>query len=232
MGEAAAFPASARAVLRWLPGSQRGFGQGIQYAGSRLGAAITPALVVFLLYKTTWRWIFCGFGSVGAVLGLVWYAYYRNRPQEHPGVNDEELKAIGPAAAPRATTARDVPWRRILHGRNLWFLSSMYFCYGWVAWMYLFWLPTYLVEAGHFSQIRMGLGASLPLLAATVTNVAGGWTSGKLSSRWSDLRRGRLALSVIGITIVGAGLFPGVVAQNASTGWISAVILADRCPAS
>src|ERR1700687_150931 len=64
IGEAAAFPASSRAVVRWLPVEQRGFGQGIQHAGSRLGAAITPALVVFLLYKTTWRWIFYGFGSL------------------------------------------------------------------------------------------------------------------------------------------------------------------------
>src|ERR1700730_12436407 len=58
IGEAAAFPASSRAVVRWLPIEQRGFGQGVQHAGSRLGAAITPALVVFLLSKTTWRWIF------------------------------------------------------------------------------------------------------------------------------------------------------------------------------
>jgi len=46
VGEAAAFPASSRAVVCWLPVEQRGFGQGVQHAGSRLGAAIAPALVV------------------------------------------------------------------------------------------------------------------------------------------------------------------------------------------
>ena len=205
IGEAAAFPASSRAVVRWLPVEQRGFGQGVQHAGSRLGAAIAPMLVVFLLYKISWRWIFYSFGSLGGVLAFVWYAYYRNRPQEHWRVNDGELRAIGPAAAAGNKAAAAVPWRRILRSRDLWFLSCMYFCYGWVVWMYLFWLPTYLVEARHFSQIKMGLGASLPLLAATVTNVAGGWISDKLSSRWSDLRRGRLAVSVIGFAIRGHG---------------------------
>jgi sugar phosphate permease len=218
VGEAAAFPASSRAVVRWLPVEQRGFGQGVQHAGSRLGAAIAPALVVFLLYKFTWRWIFYSFGSLGAVLAFVWYAYYRNRPQEHSQVNEKELKAIGSAAAGGSTVVVDVPWRRILRSRDLWFLSSMYFCYGWVVWMYLFWLPTYLVEARHFSQIKMGLGASLPLLAATVTNVAGGWISDKLSSRWSDLRRGRLAVSIVGFAIAGLGLIPGVLARDATTG--------------
>src|SRR5260370_16145569 len=84
--------------------------------------------------------------------------------------------------------------------------------------MSLFWLPTYLVEPRHFSQIKMGVGASLPLLAATLTNVAGGWISDKLSSRWSDLRRGRIAVSVIGFLIAGVGLIPGVLARDASTG--------------
>src|SRR5260370_572663 len=81
----------------------------------------------FRLDKTTWRWIFYSFGSLGAVLALVWYAYYRNRPQEHWSVNEEELKAIGPAAAV-GSRAVDIPWRRILRSRDLWFLSSMYFC--------------------------------------------------------------------------------------------------------
>jgi MFS family permease len=218
IGEAAAFPSSSRAVVRWLPVEQRGLGQGVQHAGSRLGAALAPALVVFLLYKISWRWIFYSFGFLGAVLALVWYSYYRDRPQEHSTVNDEELKVIGPAAAAGPRGVVDVPWRRILRSRDLWFLSSMYFCYGWVLWMYLFWLPTYLVEVRHFSQIKMGLGASLPLLAATVTNVAGGWISDKLSCRWSDLRRGRLAVSMIGFAIAGLGLIPGVLAQDPGTG--------------
>src|SRR5713226_6678505 len=83
MGEAAAFPASSRAVVRWLPVEQRGFGQGAQHAGSRLGAAVAPALVVFLLGRITWRWIFYVFGAAGAALAFFWYAYYRDRPQQH-----------------------------------------------------------------------------------------------------------------------------------------------------
>src|SRR6266446_5555062 len=89
IGEAAAFPASSRAVVRWLPVEQRGFGQGVQHAGSRLGAAIAPALVVLLLYKISCRWNFYRLGSVEAVLAFVWYAYYRNRPEEHPSVSQE-----------------------------------------------------------------------------------------------------------------------------------------------
>jgi len=163
-------------------------------------------------------WVFYIFGSIGVVLSLIWFWYYRNRPQEHPDVNERELGMIGPAASQGVKKVALVPWRQIVRSRDLWFLSGMYFCYGWVVWMYLFWFPTYLVEARHFSQIKMGLGASLPLLAATVTNVAGGWISDKLTCRWSDLRRGRLAVSVIGFGIAAVGLIPGVLVKDALTG--------------
>jgi MFS family permease len=217
IGEAAAFPASSRAVVGWLPVGQRALGQGVQHAGSRLGAALTPALVVFMLYRMSWRSVFYIFGAVGGVAALVWYWYYRNRPKDHRSVNELELAAIGSAALIKPKAAK-APWGLILRSRDLWFLSSMYFCYGWVLWMYLQWMPTYLVEARHFNQLKMGLGASAPLLAATLTNVAGGWISDKLCSRWSDLRRGRIAVSIIGFAIAAVALIPGVLANDAIVG--------------
>jgi sugar phosphate permease len=140
-------------------------------------------------------------------------------------VNQQELeilRASGFAEKPKTSIA--VPWSRILASRNLWFLSSMYFCYGWVLWMYLFWLPTYLVEARQFTQVRMGVAASLPLLAATVTNMLGGWISDKLAHRLGDLRRGRLFVSMLGFALAGIGLVPGVLAESATTGLLCLTI--------
>ena len=157
-----------RSLLRWLPVEQRAFGQGFQHSGSRLGAACAPTLVVFLMALFSWRAVFYVFGAVGILVAIAWYWYYRDFPQEHPR---REPGRIGAAAMrrgdahPKASAA--VPWRRILHSRDLLCLSLMYFCYGWVFWMYLQWLPTYLAEVRHFTQIKMGLAASLPLIAAT-----------------------------------------------------------------
>ena len=57
----------------------------------------------------------------------------------------------------------------------------MYFCYGWVLWMYLQWFPTYLIEERGFTQVKMGLTTTAPLMAATLTNVLGGWLSDRLT---------------------------------------------------
>jgi sugar phosphate permease len=154
------------------------------------------------------------FGAVGVLFAFVWYAYYRDFPQDHKSVNAAELKLLERAGVPkRSANLLTVPWRTILRSPNLWFLSAMYFCYGWVLWMYLNWYPTYLVEARGYTMAKVGLGASLPLLAATATNIAGGWISDKLARRLG-LKRGRLFVSVAGFTIAGLGLIPGVLAES------------------
>jgi len=215
IGEAAAFPAGSRALVRWLPVRRRAFGQGFQHSGSRLGAALAPALVVALTAVSGWRPVFYVFGAAGILWALAWYAYYRDFPREHPGVNAEELAILGAARSPVPSGPRPaVPWGDILRSRNLWALSTIYFCYGWVLWLYLAWFPTYLREARHFTRLGTGL-ASLPLLAATITNVAGGLLSDQLAHRWKDLRRGRLTVSIGGFAIAGLALLPGVLAAGA-----------------
>jgi MFS family permease len=214
-GEAAAFPSASRALGPWLPVNQRAFGQGFQHAGARFGAAVAPALVVSMMMFSSWRVVFYLLGVIGVIGSLIWYAYYRDLPSQHPGVNAAELRLL-PAPKARAQKVA-VPWRLILRSRDLWYLSVMYFCYGWVLWLYLTWLPTYFAEARSFTQLRIGISASLPLLAATFTNAAGGWLSDKLSERWDDRRKGRIRVSMIGFSIAAICLVPGVFASDANT---------------
>jgi MFS transporter, ACS family, glucarate transporter len=218
MGEAAAWPAASRSLLRWLPVDQRAFGQGFQHSGSRLGAAFAPTMVVFLIARSGWRAVFYLFGFAGILVAIAWYLYYRDFPQDHFGVNRKELRMLEGALRAYPKTRAAVPWRRILRSRDLLCLSLAYFCYGWVFWMYLQWLPTYLAEVRHFTQIKMGVAASLPLIAATIMNMAGGWLSDSLARQWGNLRRGRVVVSVAGFTIAGIAILPGVLVNNPAAG--------------
>jgi len=215
MGEAAAWPSASRALHRWLPSRQRAFGQGFQHSGSRLGGAFAPTLVVFLMVQFGWRGVFYLFGAAGVFVALAWFLYYRDTPQDHPGVNEAELALLDNARRPPVVRPA-VPWRRILRSRDLLLLSLMYFCYGWVFWMYLQWLPTYLAQHRQFTQLKMGLGVSLPLIAGTATNVMGGWLSDRLARIWGDLRRGRTFVSAFGFALAGIAIVPGALADNAA----------------
>jgi MFS family permease len=217
-GEAAAFPAGSRALVPWLPLNRRAFGQGFQHSGARLGAAVAPAVVIYLIAESGWRTVFYIFGGVGIAWAIGWYASYRNTPSEHPRVDCAELALLPAAQIParsgwKRAVPSAVPWRRILRNRNLWHLSAVYFCYGFVIWLYLAWFPTYLREARHFAGLKAGL-ASLPLFVATATNVAGGLLSDKLASKWGDLRRGRIIVSRSGFLIAAFALLPGVLASH------------------
>ncbi len=220
-GESAAFPSSSRALVAWLPKNRRAFGQGFQHSGARFGAAVAPALVVLMMARFDWRTAFYILGVVGVLWAGVWYWYYRDSPLDHPGVNAGERRLLADVSAVAAK--RRVPWRLILHSRDLWYLSVLYFCYGWVLWMYLTWLPTYLIEARGFAQLKVGIFTSLPLLAATITNGLGGWLSDKLTDLWG-LRRGRMTVSITGFLIAAIGLVPGVLARDPYTAMMWLVI--------
>lgn len=54
-GEAGAFPNMARAIYSWIPMSERGFVQGINFSGSRLGAAFSLPVVAWMVREFGWH---------------------------------------------------------------------------------------------------------------------------------------------------------------------------------
>src|SRR6185295_2811509 len=145
VGEAGAFPIATRSLSRWMLPTERGFAQGVTHAGSRLGAAITPPLVVWMMTAYGWRVPFLAFGLLGIVWAAAWYWYYRDTPAEHRSVNAAERQLIeNSVGGARSATTRSVPWRQILRSSNLWTLCAMYFCYAYCISVYLDWFPKYL----------------------------------------------------------------------------------------
>src|SRR6266851_3381918 len=157
MGESGAFPIATRSLSRWMLPAERGFAQGITHAGSRLGAALTPPIVVWLMIRYGWRTPFLVFGLLGIAWAAFWFYWYRDTPDEHPQVNEAEKTLIREAnGGPRSKISTSVPWRKILSSRTLWLLSLSYFCYGYCISVYLDWFPTYLKDGRGFSLKQMG----------------------------------------------------------------------------
>lgn len=209
MGEAGAFPIATRSLSRWMLSVERGFAQGITHAGSRLGAALTPGLVVLMMIAYGWRAPFFAFGAIGLLWSAVWFWFYRDTPAEHAGTNAAERKLIQDSvSAARSATTRGVPWRRILRSPTLWTLSMMYFCYGYCLDVYLDWYPKYLNDARGFNLKEMGFYASLPLLAGTAGDLFGGWLSDRWAKRSGDLKTARRGVASAGFLLAAAAILP------------------------
>lgn len=215
IGEAGAFPIATRSLSRWILPSERGFAQGITHAGSRLGAAITPPLVVALIVAYGWRAPFYIFGSLGIVWSAVWFWYYRDTPDEHRGTNEEERYLIrGAIGSRRSATTRNVPWRSLLQNPCLWYLSISYFCYAYCISVYLDWFPTYLNDHRGFSLRQMGFYAMFPLLAGTVGDLTGGWLSDEFLKRTGDLKRARRTVAIGGYIVAAIGIIPATLTSD------------------
>jgi sugar phosphate permease len=215
VGEAGAFPIATRSLSRWMLPSERGFAQGVTHAGSRLGGAITPWIVVAITLAWGWRAAFIAFGFLGMAWAAVWFWYYRDTPDEHKSVNAGERELIHQSlGGARPRTNRSVPWRRILSHPTLWILSLMYFCYAYCISLYLYWYPTYLNDHRGFDLKAMGFYAMLPLLAGTGGDFLGGVWTDWWARRTGNLTAARRGVAVSGFLIAVAATVPATFAQD------------------
>jgi sugar phosphate permease len=215
MGEAGAFPNATRSLSRWILPSERGYAQGVTHAGSRLGAAMTPPIVVWIIHAYGWRTAFVSFGTLGIAWAAVWFWYYRDSPEQHKSVNAAELDLIHSSmGGPRSGIAKSVPWKKILASRTLWYLSAMYFCYGYCLAVYLDWFPTYLNSFRHFSLKQMGFYASLPLLAGAAGDFMGGICTDWWLKRTGNVNMARRVVAMSGFLLAAAGIIPATLTAN------------------
>ena len=218
MGEAGAFPIATRSLSRWMLPAERGFAQGITHAGSRLGAAMTPSLVVLVIAAYGWRVAFVLFGMLGLAWSAVWFWYYRDTPAEHPSVNQAELELLTRSlGGAKSRAVQSVPWKRILSSSTLWTLCLMYFCYSYCLAVYLDWFPKYLNDHRGMNLLQMGFYSSLPLLAGTAGDLMGGWISDIWAKRTGNLKLARRGVAIFGFLLAAASILPATLTTSPTT---------------
>ena len=224
IGEAGAFPGATRSMQLWYPREERGFVQGLTHSASRLGAAIAPPLVVFIMSLWGWRSVFYVCGVIGLFWSVWWYFSYRNLPEEHPMVNPEELKHIRGVDSTGAVKqafierkAASVPWSTLLRSPNMWAIMCAYFTYVYCLWIFLSWLPSYLFEFRHFTLIKVGLFASMPLFAGVIGDTVGGLATDWLLKKTGNTRLARRSVAIVGLLGCCSFIVPAALTGNAYT---------------
>jgi sugar phosphate permease len=210
LGEAAAWPAATRAMQYWFPKSERGLANGVTHSCGQFATTAVPLVAVAIMTAFGWRSVFYIFGAVGVIWAIVWYWIDRDLPQDHPGVNAAELAYIQDGAAGAdgqvaAVEKKAVPWKLILTSKNLWFIAAAYCGFGYGSYFFWYWMPSYLMEAHHFSLKSMGLLAGVPLFAGAIGTMAGGVVTDMVYKRTKTLKWARRAVciaSMLGASIL------------------------------
>jgi sugar phosphate permease len=223
VGEAGAFPGATRAMQLWYPRSERGFVQGITHSASRAGAALAPPIVLAIMLNFGWRTAFFICGAIGLLWSIWWAFSYRNLPEDHGMVNRTELEHIrgvdasGAINPPQINKQMQVPWGRLLRSGNMWAVMCAYFTYVYCLWIFLSWLTTYLIEVRHFTLLKGGLLASLPLWAGVIGDTAGGLATDYLLRRTGSAKIARRTVAITGLLGCAVFITPAALTEDAMT---------------
>jgi len=212
-GEGATFPAATRAMSNWSAPSQRGFAQGITHAFARIGNALTPPIVAWLMLVMTWRGSFFVLGAASILWTLVWVLYFRDDPKDHPGITQREIDSLPPYSGGRSRVP--VPWKRL--ARRMAPVTLVYFCYGWTLWLFLSWIPMYFLHSYELDLKHSAFFASGVFFAGVVGDTAGGIASDWLLRRTGQRTVARRNLVVFGMTGAMLSLLPLLFTQNLAT---------------
>jgi MFS family permease len=231
MGEAGCFPNISRAFHNWFPFSERGFAQGAVWMAGRFAGGITPLIVLALFIEvpatagqpaaTRWRHTFWIFGSIGLFWCILFWWWFRDRPEQKASVNQAEIDLIHAGETPEASHS-GVPWRSLLTNANLWILCMMYFCaaYGW--YFNITYLPGYLERnyglhrgdkwSADFWQFSFMAGA--PLLFGSVACLFGGISTDFFIRKTGNRKWGRRLFGIIGHSTCALCYFLSMLAGN------------------
>jgi MFS family permease len=202
-GVGATLPTATRAMQYWVESRKRGFAQGITHSFSRLGNALTPALIVALMATVTWRGSFVVVGLAGFIWVFVWFWYFRDDPKEHPAITQQELAVLPrPPKGPRPV----VPWGPLI--QRMWPVTLTYFCYGWCLWLYLSFLLIFFKDKFGLSTNETALFATIVYTIGAIGNTVGGIASDRILHKTGNVRSARIGMAVFGFTGALLSLLP------------------------
>lgn len=173
-GEAGCFPNLTRMLTVWLPARERGIAQGFMWAFTRWGGAVTPPLALLFITLFGWRSAFVIFASLGIIWSLAFIYWFRDDPATHRGVNHAELELLQKSRRLVTHQPEEVHWFSLLLTRQILALVLQYFCFSYVWYFYVTWLPTYLREARGQSPQQTATLSMLPLLFGGFGALTGG----------------------------------------------------------
>lgn len=193
-GEAGAFPNASVVVSRWFPPRQRATMSGVLLMASQVGGAIAPLLVLPIQMRYGWRMSFYVFGVAGLAWAAVWYAWFRDSPEEKRGL----VSSSSTAAGSSTSAGHAFPWRVAYRSRTVWAMLGLAFCYIYVYNFFQTWFHTFLVRGRGFSEANLMLSA-LPYVVAACANLGGGAASDALVRRLGA-KRGRRLIGAAALT--------------------------------
>jgi len=216
-GQAIAFPATSRAVADWFQQRERGLVTGIYLTGVRFGAALMNAIGAYFLARYSWKLFFI----VTGLVPLIWLFPWTRFLSKWERVS---VSATGPKSA-ATNQASFLESLLLLKQRSVLGIFLGFFAYDYVWFVFITWLPGYLVMERQFTPQEIAIYSSAPYLPMSVIIVLSGLLSDWLVRRGHAEQRVRKIFIIVGLAI-GCLIVPaGIVADKITAVWLLTISL-------
>ncbi|MFC1764133.1 MFS transporter [Planctomycetota bacterium] len=216
MGEAGAFPGATQAFFRWLPVKERGLAHGINFSGSRLGAALSLFLMPWLITIPWigWRGMFVINGLIGIIWAIVWLSWFRNNPKENKKVNAAELDYIERGRVEDFKESIKSSFAEVFTSLNMSLTMVQYFASNITFYICLGWLPKYIKDQWPDDPNAVYYAAAPLVFAAFANWIAGSMVMGLYKKGYHV--GSRRVTAIIGFALGILGLFLAIQSDNMS----------------
>ena len=202
VAQAGTYPNLGTVTRSWFPASIRTTVQGtVASLSGRAGGACAALIVATLLMGTlglSWRWAFVVISVAGVAFAFAFRFVYRDRPEDHPWVNEAERRVIRGDDVGEEQSVGRVVFTRDRRARTsfCWFLLAQFTSAAGDG-LFVYWLFLFLEEAKGLDKTTMGIYASLPLIGGAIGGFVGGALN-DVATRWASRRVARSAVGFSG----------------------------------
>jgi len=197
MGQAVGWSSAVKMVVNWFPKNRRATALGVFITCVTVGSSLGIGLSGLIGDLLGWRVSFLIPPLFMVIVVSVFWFVVRDSPVEKglPGFKDEAVLEQIMANDTRSKFAV------VLTNRTLWVVALVYFCFVYVQFGCLVWIPTFLAENYGMSVNRASMLTSLVLLPGIVASLLGGF----LSDRFFHGRR--KPLIIVGMAVLSGSCF-------------------------
>lgn len=222
LGEAGPWPGATKSNAEWFPQKERAFAQGLFNAAASIGSILAPIIILMLYISLGWKLTFVVVGGMGLLWLIPWLIINKKGPKEHPWITEEEKDYIlsnQPEA--RRVDEKGKSWGELLSNKKNYSVILGRFFLDPIWWMFVTFLPLYLVEEFNLNIKELAFSAWVPYLGAMLGSLSGGWFSGHLIRKGKSVDKARKTAMLLGGAIIVPAVIASVLAPNA----VLAVIL-------
>jgi MFS transporter, ACS family, D-galactonate transporter len=202
IAEAPAMIGNQKATGYWFPRSERSRSTAIFDSAAKFSNVIGVPLVAFFIVRFGWRWGFGITATLSIAYFIAYWVIYRDPSQDKHLSKQEHDHILSGGATPEglAEAGQGVMLAYVLRNRKVWAHTVGYSAYGYSFYLFLTWLPGYLVQSLHMSILKSAGFATIPWMFASLADLLiGGFFVDHLIHRGFDETRVRKTVIICGM---------------------------------